>query len=106
MLLITMNEFCWTSLNAMLNPALAGLKPEKRIRGFVTRLPLGEALRRINLYEAAFKQHSRTQTLVFDLVSVATIDDLDDAAIELSRAVHVEKLASSLDEMNARLEAM
>ena len=85
------------------------MKPQAmdvRDRGFVTRLPLAEALGRIRAYETAYKaRYDRVGLWIeFELLQVSSIEDLDDEAIEISRAVHVEKLDESIDQMNKRLD--
>lgn len=79
---------------------------EVRLRGFVTRLPLKQALSRIRAYEEAYKQRYRRvgTWLEFELLSVVQIEDLDEEAIDLARAVHVEALDQNVDQMNRRID--
>src|SRR4051812_5607401 len=102
MLLLTMQE--WFGSASRRDPRLAKVDTEVRQRAFVTRLPLAEALDRIHAYEEAHNaRYARATALEFALLTVVTIDDLDERRIQIARVVFVETLDSSPGEMNERL---
>lgn len=93
MLLITMHEWFGPSTAALNDLTRKRIESETRLRGFVTALPLGQALLRIKEYEQAFRERYALHTaLNFELLSVTGISDLTDDEIEASGAIHVEKL--------------
>lgn len=99
MLLITMHEWHGPSQQQIAR-AEPRPKVETRLRGFVTRLPLGAALLRIRDYEEAFRQRFQgISALNYDLISVSQIDDLTDEQIDASRAAYVEKLAQLAEDV-------
>jgi hypothetical protein len=103
MLLITMREWFGPS-RQVINLGAERIKAEVRLRAFVTRLPLGQALMRIGAYESAFKaRYAKTSAVEFELLQVGIIDDLSDEEIEVSRATLVERLDSSVEQMNDRI---
>jgi hypothetical protein len=107
MLLITMREWFGPSRWAQGESRISGVPGttvDIRLRGFVTKLPLGQALRRIKAYQSAFNErNSKVTAIEFELIQATAIDDLDDEEIEMSRVVLVEKLDETVEEMNARL---
>jgi hypothetical protein len=73
---------------------------------FVTNLTLNASIHRIRAYEECLRQRAGQQSPVFDLIAVATIEDLDATAIKASGAMHVETLPQSLDELNTTTGSM
>lgn len=105
MLMLTMNE--WYGYGShYLDPVgrMTGKQPEIRHRGFITALPLCEAVRRIRAYEDAFKDRygSSGRVMEFELLAVATVPDMTAEEIELSRAVHVERLPQTREDLEAK----
>lgn len=98
MLLLTMSE--WFGPSQHRDRSLPSIEPSVRTVAFVTRLPLSVALERIRHYEAAYKRRNRGVTSVeFSLLGVDTIDDLDEATIDLARVQLVEALAVDGNEL-------
>ncbi|RYE43956.1 MAG: hypothetical protein EOP24_26270 [Hyphomicrobiales bacterium] len=103
MLLITMHEWFGPS-KARTSRAGPRMEVERRHRGFITSLSLGEAIERIRAYEEAFNaRYSEHTALNFELLSASKVDELTEEQIDSARVVHVEKLDESLDGMNDRL---
>jgi len=98
MLLLTMRE--WFGPASRRDPRLIKMNTEVGQCAFVTRLPLGDALERIRAYEEAYNtRYARANALQFTLLTVVTIDDLDERQIEIARVVLVETLHSGPGEM-------
>lgn len=98
MLLITMRE--WLGPGRRMSTE-ENLKWKEKVRhsGFVTRLPLGEAIERIKQYSDAYKARYPL-AVEFELISVSEIDYLTDEQIEISGAVFVEKLAQRVEDFH------
>lgn len=99
MLMITMREWFGPSKAGFNGPLDLQQKVEIRLRGFVTEYPLADALRKIRRYQEAFnKRYAAGSAIEFELLSVTTIDHLPEDVVEISGAVHVEKLKQSVGE--------
>jgi len=105
MLLITMREWFGPSREALNRRQSEGgpvLDVDIRQRAFITSMPLGQAIRRVRAYESSFNERYRkTSAIEFDLLQVVEIDNLDDEEINMSRAIHVEKLGQAPEEVGA-----
>lgn len=62
----------------------------------VTRLPLGEAIRRVHAHEVAYRASVEGDfASEHELLHVSTIDDLDETEIRMARTRLIESLPQS-----------
>ncbi len=63
------------------------------LEAYATRLSLSEAIRRVRAYEEAFRiRYREVSAVVFSLIGVDEIDNLDDATLEIARVRLIESL--------------
>jgi hypothetical protein len=98
MLLITMRE--WSGPGRNMNPEMRSIwGSETDLRGFVTNLPLGEAIERIDKYSRAYGSR-HIAAIEYRLVSITTIDDLTEEQIRMADTHLVEKLPQSVEDFD------
>ena len=98
MLLLTFRNWNGPTASGRQKADMRGVKIERDIRevGLVTRLALGEAIRRVHEYEIAHTAHFDGDfASEYELLQVSVIDDLDDAEIRMARVTLVESLPRS-----------
>lgn len=92
MLLLTVREFLGPSMLAL----RAGDPPERSkhdtLRGFVTRLSLGDAMLRLRAYEDVFRAKYDRTAVNFNVVAAMAIEDLTPEQIAAGRLELVEEL--------------
>ena len=93
MLLLTMNEWLGPSRAAQAQRhERETIEPREQLMALATRLSLADALRAIRAYELAYTRAYPSVAINFTLLSVSTIDDLDDDALADARVNLVEEL--------------
>jgi hypothetical protein len=90
MLLITMKKWLVPGRN-MSADAAESFKALIEQHGFVTRLPLGQAIERIHKHQKGFNA-TNILAVEYGLLSVCEIDDLTDAQICMAGVAVVEEL--------------
>ena len=100
MLLITMKKWFGPG-RRMPEDTAEGFKSRIEQLGFVTHLPLGQAIERINKYQKGFNA-THILAVEYELLSVYQIDDLTDAQICMAGATLVEKLKQCSEDFNDR----
>lgn len=96
MLLLTVREWCGPTQEARIQT-----KPHVQLVGMATRLQLGEAIEAIHAYEVAYKKRFFAMAVEFNVVAVASIQDLTDEQLTQGRIELIENLRSRIAEMQA-----
>jgi hypothetical protein len=93
MLLLTVREWLGSPRDAKIN-----VEPTETLRGFVTRQSLSDAIRKLRSYEDAYKRkYTGTMSVEFAVVAVATIEDLNEKAIDEARMELIETMGDQLE---------
>lgn len=93
MILLTMRQWLGPSNSTIHNPKSEAKEAEVKLKGFVTNLSLGDAIRAINQYEKAYNVKYRDVMAVnFELIQVSNIDQLTNEEISMARLELVESL--------------
>ncbi len=98
MLMLTMREWFGASIEGYESRRTTGLPfaaAQVRLRGFITGMSLGDALRRIRQYEETFNGMHADHHVEFELLQVVDIPELSPDEIELSRATYIESMSDA-----------
>ncbi len=95
MLLITVRRWFGKS---RLAPKDFELKAETEYCGMTTRLPLSDAIKELNRYQEEFKKVYKYTAIDCSVISVSTIEDLDDETLWIADTPLIENMIEQLHE--------